>query len=86
MPQASVAQESRSQMVGTDPDGRYRLRLPPGRTRLYVGHLPDGFAQLPTAASEQVIDVPQGVDRFEVPPMVVAKLTDDVSPRVVPRR
>ena len=40
----------------TDRDGRYRLRLPPGRARLYFNALPDGF----------VYPNPQVIKRLEI--------------------
>jgi hypothetical protein len=48
----------------TDAQGRFHYRLPPGTTYFYVmGH--------PTGRADRTVIVPDGVDRFEVPPIVL---------------
>ncbi len=67
----------------TDAEGRYRYHLPPGKTYFYVmGH--------PTGHADRTVTIPEGVARFEVPPIVVGhrlivggRITDDAG-RPVP--
>jgi hypothetical protein len=47
----------------TDAQGIFRYRLPPGETYFYVmGHSP--------GRADRTVTIPEGVDRFEVPPIV----------------
>jgi hypothetical protein len=48
----------------TDTEGRYRYRLPGGEIYVYVMGHPPGHA-------DRNVKVPDGVDRFEVPPIVM---------------
>jgi protocatechuate 3,4-dioxygenase beta subunit len=47
----------------TDSQGRFRYRLPPGETYFYVMGHPPGHA-------DKTVVIPEGVDRFEIPPIV----------------
>jgi hypothetical protein len=47
----------------TDSQGRFRYRLPPGETYFYVMGHPPGHA-------DKTVVIPEGVERFEVPPIV----------------
>lgn len=56
----------------TDPEGRYRYRLPPGETYFYVMGPPSGFTKLTGDGSGQTVTIPDGVTRYDVPPLEVA--------------
>jgi hypothetical protein len=47
----------------TDAKGKFRYRLPPGETYLYVMGHPPGHA-------DRTVVIPEGVERFEVPPII----------------
>jgi protocatechuate 3,4-dioxygenase beta subunit len=53
----------------TDAQGRFRYRLPPGETYVYVMGPPPGFKRLPEEGSSRTFTIPQGVTRFEAPPI-----------------
>jgi hypothetical protein len=56
----------------TDAQGRYHYRLPPGETYLYVMGPPTGYARLADEGSSRTVTIPEGVARFEVPPLEIA--------------
>lgn len=54
----------------TDADGRYRFRLPPGETYLYVFDVPAGYSRDPEdPEGHRTVTIPEGVARFEAPPL-----------------
>ena len=55
----------------SDPQGRFRLRLPPGETYLYVMGSASSFVTLPNDGSSRTFTVPEGVDAFEAPTLEV---------------
>jgi protocatechuate 3,4-dioxygenase beta subunit len=57
----------------TDRAGRYRFRLPPGPTYIYVSGPPPGYLWLPDDGSSQVVDLPEEARTFTVPPIALAK-------------
>lgn len=76
LPGAVVEARPGGRTVTTDLDGLYHLRLPEGEARIIVRALPVGFESIPAVGSEHKIVVPRGVERFEAPRIVTAKLTD----------
>jgi beta-lactamase regulating signal transducer with metallopeptidase domain len=52
-------------------NGTYHYRLPPGETYLYVMGPPPGFTRLPGEGSSRTVNIPEGANRFEVPPLEV---------------
>jgi len=56
----------------TDPEGRYHYRLPPGETYFYVMGPPSGFTRLTGDGSSRTVTIPDGVTRYDVPPLEVA--------------
>jgi beta-lactamase regulating signal transducer with metallopeptidase domain/protocatechuate 3,4-dioxygenase beta subunit len=56
----------------TDAQGTYRHRLPPGETYLYVMAPPPGFRRLAGEGSSRTVNIPAGVDHFDVPPLAIA--------------
>ena len=61
----------------TDAQGLYRLSLAPGEVRIVVQSTPSGFVTIPGMGSETSIVVPNGVEQFEAPRLVVTQPTDD---------
>ena len=61
-----------TQQAKTDAQGRFHYRLPPGATYLYVMAPPAGFTRLLGQGSDRTVKIPDGVDRFEVPPLELA--------------
>ncbi|APW63795.1 carboxypeptidase regulatory-like domain-containing protein [Paludisphaera borealis] len=55
----------------TDAKGRYHYRLPAGETYFYVMGPPSGFTRLPNEGSSRTVTIPEGVAKFEVPPIEV---------------
>ncbi|MDR3619077.1 MAG: carboxypeptidase regulatory-like domain-containing protein [Paludisphaera borealis] len=55
----------------TDARGRYQFRLPSGETYFYVMGPPSGFTRLPNEGSSRTVTIPEGVAKFEVPPIEV---------------
>ena len=56
----------------TDARGRYHYRLPSGETYFYVMGPPKGFNRLPGEDSSRTVTIPDGVPRYEVPPIELA--------------
>ncbi|MEJ7638855.1 MAG: M56 family metallopeptidase, partial [Singulisphaera sp.] len=56
----------------TDAQGRYHYRLPPGETYFYVMGPPSGFTRPTGDESRKTVTIPDGVTRFDVPPLEVA--------------
>ncbi|MFI5455562.1 MAG: carboxypeptidase regulatory-like domain-containing protein [Isosphaerales bacterium] len=61
-----------TQGAKTDAQGRYHYRLPPGETYLYVMGPPAGYTRLAENVSSRTVTIPDGVARYEVPPLEVA--------------
>ncbi|WP_165068217.1 carboxypeptidase regulatory-like domain-containing protein [Paludisphaera rhizosphaerae] len=76
LPGAVVEARPGGRTATTDLDGLYHLRLPEGEARIIVRALPAGFESIPAVGAEHKIIVPWGVERFEAPRIVTAKLTD----------
>jgi protocatechuate 3,4-dioxygenase beta subunit len=53
----------------TDTQGRYHYRLPPGETYFYVMGPPSGLTRLPEEGSSITVTIPEGTDRYELPPI-----------------
>jgi protocatechuate 3,4-dioxygenase beta subunit len=56
----------------TDARGRFHYRLPSGETYFYVMGPPAGYARLPDDESSRTVTIPEGADRYEVPPIELA--------------
>jgi len=61
-----------TQSVVTDAQGRYRFRLPAGEAYLYVCGPPSGYTRLANGGSSTTVTLPDGVTRFEAPPIELA--------------
>jgi hypothetical protein len=61
----------------TDRDGRYRFRVPPGETYFYVSGPPEGYTWLPQEGSSQLVEIPDDVTTFRVPPIPVRSVAEE---------
>ena len=59
----------------TDAKGRFHYRLPSGETYFYVMGPPPGYTTLPEEGSRRTVTIPEGVARYEVPPIELAAAT-----------
>ncbi len=62
----------------TDPEGRFRFRLPPGRTKFYISGAVPGYpnpvSQRTSPDSVQEVNIPDKVRDYEVPTLMVRPL------------
>ena len=56
----------------SDADGRFVLRLPAGKSKLYFAGLPDGYVALTEAGSERVVDIAKGDPDRDLPAFVLS--------------
>ncbi|HLJ95276.1 MAG TPA: carboxypeptidase regulatory-like domain-containing protein [Gemmataceae bacterium] len=71
--------------VETDRNGRYRFRLPPGRTEFFLLGLPKGFSAGPRDEQLRSVVIPGGVGAFSGPTLTVVATTP-LAGRVVDMR
>jgi hypothetical protein len=64
----------------TDGDGRYRYRLPPGETSFYLLDDLPAYVRASENDPSRTVKIPDGAARFEVPPIVLVRKTNQTGP------